>query len=392
MRLLMIAPEPFFTPRGTPLSVYHRAAALSELGVSIDLLTYGQGQEVALPGVRTVRIPRFGWLGEIPTGPSWRKAFLDVFLGLWAIALPTRHAYDGVHAHEEAVFLGLLLRRVFGLRLVYDMHSSLPQQLGNFRFSRLRPLVALFAALERRAVRRADVVVTICPELARCALDLGVPPERHVLIENSLLDPVRLAGSEADAHAPPERLLAEVPEGADLLVYAGTLEAYQGIDLLLRALAELAPRAPRAFLLVLGGASEQVARHRAVAEELGVAGRCRFLGRLPQQAVRTCVAAAKVQVSPRVAGNNTPLKVYEQLASGVALVATDVPSHTQVLDEEVAVLAPPEPRALAVALERALADPKLRKERAAAARRRFETHYARSIHLEKVRTLVERLT
>ena len=58
MKLLMIAPEPFFTPRGTPFSVYYRALVAAEQGASIDLLTYGEGDDVVIPGVRIVRIPR----------------------------------------------------------------------------------------------------------------------------------------------------------------------------------------------------------------------------------------------------------------------------------------------------------------------------------------------
>jgi hypothetical protein len=57
MRALVIAPQPFFSARGTPFSVYYRTLLMSELGVSIDLLTYGQGQEVELPGVRVIRTP-----------------------------------------------------------------------------------------------------------------------------------------------------------------------------------------------------------------------------------------------------------------------------------------------------------------------------------------------
>ena len=49
MRALVIAPEPFFTPRGTPLSVYYRTLVTAELGVQVDLLTYGQGADVSIP-------------------------------------------------------------------------------------------------------------------------------------------------------------------------------------------------------------------------------------------------------------------------------------------------------------------------------------------------------
>jgi hypothetical protein len=55
MRILMLAPEPFFEPRGTPFSEYHRLKALSELGHSVDLVTYPFGSDVALPNLRIIR-------------------------------------------------------------------------------------------------------------------------------------------------------------------------------------------------------------------------------------------------------------------------------------------------------------------------------------------------
>ena len=64
MRYLVISPQPFFTPRGTPFSVYYRTLILSELGAEIDLVTYGQGADPDIPNVRIFRTPRFRWLGS----------------------------------------------------------------------------------------------------------------------------------------------------------------------------------------------------------------------------------------------------------------------------------------------------------------------------------------
>ena len=84
-RMLVVAPQPFYTPRGTPLSVYYRTLVMAEQGVSIDLLTYGEGEDVEIKGVRLVRIPRMAWVGSVPVGPSWKKLFLDMFMfgGPW---------------------------------------------------------------------------------------------------------------------------------------------------------------------------------------------------------------------------------------------------------------------------------------------------------------------
>ncbi|MEX0744686.1 MAG: glycosyltransferase, partial [Phycisphaeraceae bacterium] len=192
MKALIIAPQPFFAPRGTPFSVYYRTLIMAEQGVDVDLLTYGHGDDVDLPRVRLIRIPRLAWLGAPPIGPSGIKACHDLVLAVWTIARLLRGRYDFVHAHEEAVFWCRYLKPIFRFKLVYDMHSSLPQQLGNFGFTRSRWMVALFEHLEHAALRHADAVITICPDLERYALDQGVPRDAHFLIENSIFDAVRL--------------------------------------------------------------------------------------------------------------------------------------------------------------------------------------------------------
>jgi len=75
MKALVIAPQPFFSPRGTPFSVYYRTQVMSELGVKIDLLTYGLGQDVDIPNVRIIRIPHLRWLGPVKVGRRISRSF-----------------------------------------------------------------------------------------------------------------------------------------------------------------------------------------------------------------------------------------------------------------------------------------------------------------------------
>ena len=70
MRILMIAPEPFFEPRGTPFSEYHRIRALLDLGHTVDLVTYPFGQSVHLPGLRVFRCVRPPFVRRVKVGPS----------------------------------------------------------------------------------------------------------------------------------------------------------------------------------------------------------------------------------------------------------------------------------------------------------------------------------
>lgn len=193
MKALVIAPQPFFSPRGTPFSVYYRTLITAELGVEVDLLTYGQGDDVEIPGVRLIRTPAFEFLGKIKIGPSGLKLFHDIFIVIWTIGLLLTRKYDLVHAHEEAIFLCAFLKPIFKFKLIYDMHSSLPEQLTNFNFTTSKSLINLFKALEDFCLKASDATITICPSLYNYACQLVDDQDKVLLIENSIFDEVKLS-------------------------------------------------------------------------------------------------------------------------------------------------------------------------------------------------------
>ena len=395
MKALVIAPQPFFSPRGTPMSVYYRALVMARKGVKIDLLTYGEGQDVEIPGVRIVRIPAFPFLGHIKTGPSLLKLFLDVFITLWMLGMLIRNRYDFVHAHEEAAFITALLRPIFRYRFLYDMHSSLPEQLRNFGWTRSKILIGFFEWAEDGALRSCDAVITICPALADYAVSRIEDPDKHYLIENSIFEPVRLADAASSTEQEPD-----VDSQFDNLksaginfvpVYAGTLETYQGIDLLLESMAVLSKRQAKVGLIVVGGSPEQVQRYRDMAQRLGIAEICRFTGRVPQKVARAFTERADILLSPRTRGMNTPLKTYEQLASGQPLVATRIPSHTQVLSDDVAFLADPDPESFAGQMELAVSDADLAARKVRGALTLYERAYSPAVYASKIDKVLDRL-
>ncbi len=386
MRVLTIAPEPFFTPRGTPFSVYHRALIMGEKGAEIDLLTYGEGEDVAIPGVRILRIPDLPMFGPVRVGPSLLKAVLDVFLLFRTVALLLRNDYDVVHAHEEAAFFCALLKPVFRYRFIYDMHSSLPQQLLNFDFTRSRILIGLFQWLEDLTLRRSDVVITISPALAEHARIRMPDPSRHILIENSLVEEVTDPGP-----APAGSAELRLAEDRPVVTYAGTFERYQGLDLLLQAFVRVLERRPDAFLLLVGGDAEQVERYRHLAREQGLDGDCLVHQRVPHAVARRLVSEAAVLVSPRCEGTNTPLKIYEQLASGRPLVATRILAHTQVLSDDVCFLVDPEPESIAEGILTALEDQRRTAEVVRAARELYRRSYSRQAYTRKVGQVLEKV-
>ncbi len=396
MKALIISPQPFFSPRGTPFSVYYRSLISSELGVEMDFLTYGEGQDVEIENLNIIRIPRFKLLGNVKLGPSFLKLFLDVFIILKMIGLLVKNKYDVVHAHEEAVFFAWFLKPIFKYKLIYDMHSSLPQQLTNFKFTTSKLIIKIFEILEIRCLQSSDAVITICPDLRDYVNGVITDQEKHFLIENSIFEDIKLkhtvvSGNDVISNNNDVTLETFVGENDQLLVYAGTLEKYQGIDILLKAMKEVVVANESVKLLIVGGTENQVKEYRSLAGSLGIEGSLRFTGRVPQKNAKEYTQAGDILLSPRSDGTNTPLKIYEQLASGKPLVATKIFSHTQVLTDDVAFLVDPTPIDMARGILWAINDKEEAKNKAHNAMKLYKNEYSRSVYTSKLKRLLESL-
>src|SRR5262249_30048593 len=144
---------------------------------------------------------------------------------------------------------------------------------------------------------------------------------------------------------PPERAFAGLPEGEPLILYAGQLYPWKGADVLVEAFA----RVPRGRLLILGGIAGEAdtARVRALVERLGLGARVDMPGLVPQARVADALARATIVAVPflRTAmteRHTSPLKAFEAMASGRAIIASDLPSTREVLRHgQTAWLVPP---------------------------------------------------
>jgi hypothetical protein len=149
VRILVLAPQPFYIERGTPIDVDLLLRALSERGHEVDALVYPRGQDRTYPNVRVHRVRAPRGLSPARPGFSLGKIICDVAMLRTAVRLARERRPDVVHAGEEAVFIAWYLRRRYGLPYVYDMDSSIAQQLVE-QYGHLRPLQRLLSALERR--------------------------------------------------------------------------------------------------------------------------------------------------------------------------------------------------------------------------------------------------
>jgi glycosyltransferase involved in cell wall biosynthesis len=355
----------------------------------VDLLTYPFGEDVDLPGLRIFRVRQPPFVHDVKIGPSIAKLLLDVPLYFAVARALKSESYDVLHSHEEAVFFGMRLACKHGVRHVYDMHSSLPNQLGNFQAYNLGVIRGLFQWLENRALRTCDGVITICAELAeivkkQCGEKQGesIP---HVMIENTADDTEVFGRTKEDV-----RVKLEL-QNKRIVLYTGTFESYQGLDILLKAFARVKGRYGDAHLLMVGGTAEQVERYMQMAQWFGLDDTTTFVGSVHPSRIPAFLEAADMLVSPRSHGKYTPLKIYNYLRSHRPLVATDLFTHTQTLDSSMALLVPATDEGLATGIERLLEDRALGKRLAKAAAGRAEREFSDTAYIAKVAGFYERV-
>jgi glycosyltransferase involved in cell wall biosynthesis len=378
MKILFLAPQPFYTERGTPIAVRLAVSSLCRAGHQVDLLTYPEGEDIAIPGMRLFRAGRPPGVKRIPIGFSIKKLLCDAWLMIAAFRMLRDGRYDVVHAVEESVFIALLARPFWRFKLVYDMDSLMADQIAE-KWPKIEPLLPFLRWFEHQAMRRSDLVLAVCPLIAERARS-SQDAERVHLTPDVAFTP--------NTTVEVEDLRAHCPQPGPMALYVGNLESYQGLDLLLQALAAMDP-AQRCNLLIIGGTDASVNSYVAQAAAAGLANWVRFLGQRPLGALPAYLEQADILCSPRLKGVNTPMKIYSYMLAGRAILATDIASHSQVLDATCAMLMPPQPSAMAEGWLRLLASQQLRTELGKTAAHRAGTLYCEQAFDQRLQTAYE---
>jgi glycosyltransferase involved in cell wall biosynthesis len=252
--------------------------------------------------------------------------------------------------------------------VVYESHGvsfvvsqEMPQLLGNPALAPSRQKVQRLHRRERRVWRLADAYVTITHALAdELTAHFGDRPRLFVVPDGARVAP-----------AAREPVRVEKPS-TPTAVYAGHLYPWKGVDLFVRAL-QLAPSMSG---LIIGGHAQEpdFDRVAALVRELGISDRVLMIGAVPPGEVARRLSAATMLVLPNVRSAiseryTSPLKLFEYLAAGRPIVASDLPAIREVLTaDDTAVLVPPDdPQAWANAMTLVAADAALAERLARAA-------------------------
>ena len=246
-------------------------------------------------------------------------------------------------------------------------------------YSNLR-LKRLSRAMEDRVWRSADRVLAVTEVLKSMIVARGVAPERVVVIPNGI-DPGRFADLPEPARDPAEVVLG----------FVGFVRTWHGLDAVIKAMAAYAGP-PRLRLVIIGDGPARP-ELEALTASLGLGERVSFPGIAQPADVPRLVAGFDIALQPKVVAYASPLKVFDYMAAGRAIVAPDQPNIREILaDGQTALLFDPAvPDAMWQAIHRLIREPELRHRLGAAARRELDTrNYTWPANAERVVALARR--
>ena len=307
-----------------------------------------------------------------------KKLIYDFLMLIEAIRFASKKKYNLVHAVEESVFMALLLKLLFQIPYLYDMDSSLAQQMVE-KYPFLSRFKIVLNYLEKLAVKNAKAVIPVCKTLAD---DIAIYRPKKVAV----LPDVSLLNSEKDKHQ--ENLKSKLKISNLMLMYVGNLESYQGIDLLLESFHFALQETEQLDLVIVGGKYSDI-KNQEKANQLNIGKRVHFLGTKTVKSLKSYLSQADILLSPRTKGKNTPMKIYSYLDSGQAVLATDIPSHNQVFDRKLAMLCQPTPEEFSKGINSLVRDKKLRLKLGTEVRKLVQENHSYSAFRKQLNSLYD---
>lgn len=337
MKLLYAFPEPLPLERARGVQVAHAAAELARAGIAAEL-AYVPNDALHPLGYYGLDTP--AGLALTPLSRSLPRPFNRIHsnrLFLWRLERRLAQVPDALLFVRHLKLAAMLLRRHPGRKLVYEAHEV---------FSDTAPLgrQARQFAMERIVMRSAALVVANSEPTAARLRELH--GERNIAVLPNGVDWPEVQ---------PEKNWTQAGQH---IVYAGSFFAWKGVSDLVRAAGDL----PGCRITLLGGDAGQLARQRSATSAGGA--QIDFRGQVPHQEVARELRSACIAVLPNRdhadSRFTSPIKLFEYMAAGCAIVATDLPPLRDVLAEDEAIwVRPGDATSLAAGIRKLAADPAL---------------------------------
>ncbi len=250
MRILIIAPTPFFSHRGCHIRIFEEARALLERGHSVEVVTYHIGED--LPDISIKRIPNFFWYQEKGTHVTWHKLYFDFFLLLRAFYSLLRFRPHVLHCHlHEGALIGIILRLITRKPMVFDSQGSLVAELKELKAINQNSFsYRLFLWIEK-FIYWLSPIILVSNEANRVELitSFKVPERKVKLLEDGIsIADCKVSKSTAQRF----RKEIRVPPSKKVIIFVGGLYQKKGVGDIIELAYELAKKRDDLFWIIRG--------------------------------------------------------------------------------------------------------------------------------------------
>jgi glycosyltransferase involved in cell wall biosynthesis len=328
MKILMIAPTPFFTDRGCHVRIYEEINALQNMGHTVVICTYHNGRDI--PGLTIRRIVNIPWYTKLEAGPSIHKLYLDVLLLIRTLVIAFKIHPDVIHAHlHEGCFIGIFIKMAIKKPLIFDYQGSISEEMISHRF--LTPssgILTIIRKIEQKINISADRILTSSQFMQKNLLADGKIQKNKILFTMDGVD-TNVFKPEKNSDFLKEQL--DLPKKKKIVGYLGLLNEYQGISCLLEAIRIVIEHRSDVHFLIMGFPNEN--KYRDDAKQLKISEFITFTGKIDYSEAPQYLAVPDIAVSPKLSKTEANGKLYNYMACGLPTVAFDSPVNREILGD-----------------------------------------------------------
>lgn len=318
MKILMIAPTPYFADRGCHVRILEETRALQSLGNEVITTTYHNGGDIQ--GIDIRRIPNIPWYNKLEAGPSYHMLYLDLLLLFESLNCIRKSRPDIIHAHlHEGAFIGTICSSLMNIPLVADMQGSLSNEMADHGFLKKDSFIYRSIRQFERALNRFPDAILVSSNRMGDILksEFNSAKDKIFVIE----DGVSAEVFHPDIEVTSLKKSLGIPIGKKIVVFLGLLNEYQGIDYLLKAIPLVLKDFKDVHFLIMG--YPNVEKYRKIAMELGIKDFVTFTGRIDYGRANEYLALGDIAVSPKISETESNGKIYNYMATGLPTVVFD---------------------------------------------------------------------
>ena len=328
MKILMIAPTPFFSDRGCHVRIFEETKVLQKHKHQVTICTYHNGEDI--PGITTSRITNIPWYKKSEAGPSFHKIYLDIILLFHTLKIAKKMKPDIIHAHlHEGCMIGYFIKKMIRKPLIFDYQGSLSDEMmSHGYFTNSKMIYKIIQLFEKKINNSADLIVTSSQKMAQNLQENGKIPKNKIFFT--------LDGVDTDIFIPDNtteilREKLQLPKNKKIIVYLGLLNEYQGIDCLLKSIVSILKHRTDIHFLIMGFPNQ--ARYENIAKQLKINDHVTFTGRISYFEAPRYLALGDLAVSPKLSITEANGKLYNYMACGLPAVVFDSPTNREILGD-----------------------------------------------------------